>query len=210
MRIPKNYNQVTVEQYQLTIPILNKIKSETDAEKVLTGWAMIISFLTGKPVEEIEDLPIDNLTKIVKSLSWLGNEFKGNKRKYLLFKGRIYRAQFDASKLNTAQYVEVKSFIERGNPMGEFHNILASIYSPLTLKGFRHDGLKHANRAELFKHLPIGKVYPTLFFYSVLFKTSMKDTLAYGLKEYNQEMKKAEKLLMETLREISQEIGDGT
>lgn len=210
MRIPKNYNQVTVEQYQLTIPILNKIKCETDAEKVLTGWAMIISFLTGKPVEEIEDLPIDKLTSIIKSLSWLGSELKGKNRKYLLFKGRIYRAQFDASKLNTAQYVEVKSFIERGNPMDDFHNILASIYSPLTLKGFRHDGLSHAKRAEIFKQIPIGKVYPTLFFYSNLFKNSMKDILDYGLKEYNQEMKKAEKLLMETLREISQEIGDGT
>jgi hypothetical protein len=160
---------------------------------------------------EVEALPIDKLKAAIKRLSFLGHgNIKPNRRKYLFVNGKLHRAKSHAREFNTAQYAEIQTFLQSGNWIAEMHKILATIYSPLTWSGFKHDGEGHEKRAEEFKKLSVAKVYPTVFFYSVLWQKSMKRIVEYGLRIAEQENRKAEELLMLTLRETLESIGDGT
>lgn len=211
MRVPKSFKQVTVDQYQRIFPIWQKIEKETDSITIASDWCRIISILTDKTPADIEGLPIDQLKSIIKSLNWLvEGEIKTSKRKYLFIKGNLYRAKLDAKRFNTAQYVEIKTFLSRGNWVGEMHRILATIYSPLTLKGFKHDGETHEERANLFKQMPVAKVYQTVFFYSIQYKSLINRIREYGLKLAQQKNKEAQEDLMQIVKETLESIGDGT
>lgn len=211
MKVPKSFNQVTVSQYQRISPIYQKIEKESDPITIASDWCRIISILTDKTPADIEAMPIDKLKAIIKSLNWLVNgNIKPKKRKYLFIKGRLHKAKLDAKQFNTAQYVEIKTFLSRGNWIEEMHNILASIYSPLTFKGFKHNGETHQERAEFFKTVPVSKVYPVVFFYSVQFKDSMKRIQEYGLKMLKEKQKEIDQHLIQTLKLVLEDIGDGT
>lgn len=211
MRVPKSFNQVTVSQYQRVVPIYKKIEKETDSLIIASDWARIISILSDVTPAEVENLPLSQLTSIIKSLDWLvQGKMPFRKRKYLFVNGRIHRATFKAKGFNTAQYVEIKTFLGRGDMLSEMHNILATIYSPLTKKGFRHNGLNHSERAEAFKQISVAKVFPTVFFYSKAYRRLIKNITEYGIKLQREKMKEADQLLMSTLREALENIGDGT
>jgi hypothetical protein len=211
MKVPKSFSQVTVSQYQRISPIYQKIEKESDPIIIASDWCRIISILTDKKPADIEAMPIDKLKAIIKSLNWLVNgNIKPKKRKYLFIKGRLHKAKLDAKQFNTAQYVEIKTFLSRGNWIEEMHNILASIYSPLTFKGFKHNGETHQERAEFFKTVSVSKVYPVVFFYSVQFKDSMKRIQEYGLKMLKEKQKEIDQHLIQTLRLVLEDIGDGT
>lgn len=234
MRIPKSFNQVTVSQYQRISPIYQKIEKESDElskiasndsiDEVMKGlsicekrisirenWGRILSVLTDEPPHVFINMEIRDLDNIIKSLNWLVNgNIKPKKRKYLFIKGHLHKAKLDAKQFNTAQYVEIKTFLSRGNWIEEMHNILASIYSPLTFKGFKHNGETHQERAEFFKTVPVSKVYPVVFFYSVQFKDSMKRIQEYGLKMLKEKQKEIDQHLIQTLKLVLEDIGDGT
>lgn len=210
MKLPKSFKQVTVEQYQRIYPIYQKIEAEKDPIVIASDWCRIISILTTLKPNEVEELPIDKLKSIIKSLNWLVNgNIKPNKKKYLFVKGHLHRAKLEAKQFNTAQYVEIKTFLSRGNWISEMHNILATIYSPLGWKGFKHDGVSHPDRAEAFKKVSVASVYPTVFFYSVQFKDSMRRIQEYGLKLMKEKQKEIDQHLALTLREVLENIGDG-
>ncbi len=211
MKVPKSFSQVTVSQYQRISPIYQKIEKESDPITIASDWCRIISILTDKAPADIEAMQIDKLKAIIKSLNWLVNgNIKPKKRKYLFIKGHLHKAKLDAKQFNTAQYVEIKTFLSRGNWIEEMHNILASIYSPLTFKGFKHNGETHQERAEFFKTVPVSKVYTVVFFYSVQFKDSMKRIQEYGLKMLKEKQKEIDQHLIQTLRLVLEDIGDGT
>lgn len=211
MNIPKSFREVTVEQYQELLPIYKKIVDESDAEKVILGWVNIIAILADCQTDEVESLPIEKLDKIIRSLEWLvQGHFPAARRKYMFFKGRLYKATLNANEFNVARYVEIKTFLGRGGVVPELHNLLASIYTPLTLKGWVNDSTKHKERSELFKKAKVGKVYPTVFFYSKVWNNSIRDIQAYGIKKAEMNLKKADDILMQTLREILDDIGGGT
>lgn len=228
MRVPKSFNQVTVSQYQRVVPIYKKIEKETDSLIIASDWARIISILSDVTPAEVENLPLSQLTSIIKSLDWLvQGKMPFRKRKYLFINGTLHVAkrkggQFsknqykqllkvktEAFELDTAQYVEVETFKGRG-VLENLHNIAATIYSPLTIKGFRHDGIDHSKRAEAFLQMSAAKVLPAVFFYSKAYKNLIRRIQEYGIKLQREKMKEADQLLMSTLREALENIGDGT
>lgn len=211
MRIPKSFREVTVEQYQELLPIYKKIVNESDAEKVIFGWVNIIAILADCQIDEVEALPIDKLDKITRSLDWLVNgHFPAARRKYMFFNGRLYKATLKAKDFNVARYVEIKTFLGRGGVVPELHNLLASIYTPLTWKGWVNNSLSHKERSDKFKKAKVGKVYPTVFFYSKVWNNLIQDIQAYGIKKAEKNLKIADDILMQTLREILDDIGGGT
>lgn len=211
MKLPKSFKGITVDQYQRILPIYQKIEKETDPITIASDWCRIIAILTnGKPAD-IEALPIDKLKRMIKALSFLNDaNIKAKPSKYLFIKGRLYKAKTRGRDFNTAQYAEIKTFLQSGNWINEMHKLLASMYSPLTWSGFKHDGAGHETHANRFKQVSVAKVYPTVFFYSIQFRNSIKRIQEYGLKIAQEENRKAEELLMSILRETLESIGDGT
>lgn len=201
MRLPKSYKDITVEQYQEIREVLQK-----DSESIDT-WVRIVCILTNKQIEEIENLKADHLKWVFSQISWIRKpELKGRKRKYIFAGGRLYKACFYAQKLNTAQYVDLKSFLKEGDADKNLHKLLACVYLPLTWKGFDYSGEKHVETASRLRKVKMGRVYPTVFFYSKVWKNSIKAIQESGIK-------KAENLMLQSLEailsEISESNGDG-
>lgn len=65
-----------------------------------------------------------------------------------------YRIQYDVSKMNLGQYIELSYFLQ-GNPIKSAHYILASISNPFFK---RYTSQNHKKRAEYFQTMPVTKV----------------------------------------------------
>ena len=178
MRLPKTFNDITVGQYQECYFALKENTNES--------WLRVISILSGKPYAEIEAIPIYKIKHYLKLLNFILRPDVLNERvkQYIYAKG-IYKAILRADKLNNAQAFDIRSFMkpEKGMDVTDTtvknaHKLLASIYIPLTWRGFRYTD-NHQKEAEKFKSAKMGDVYGTLFFYSILYENLTKHTQDY-------------------------------
>ena len=206
MKVAKGWNDVTVEQFQELLPIYKKAIIEKDSEKSLTLWANVIAILADCQTEEVEALPISELKAIISKLKFLSDtKFYGSNKTTIYHNGKLYKAFKDAKEFNVARVIEYKTFLGKGF-IPEMHNLLAVIYQPY----FKSDKQTHAERAKEFKSISVKKVYPMLFFYTKVCKDSMRRIQEYGIKIAEEKMKEADQLLMQTLKETLENIGDGT
>lgn len=211
MRVPISLNQITISQYQEAYPIWQSISKEKDAEKVLTKWANVIAILADCQTDEVEALPISRLKTYIQRLSALLNsEPKSKVKRFVILKGKLYRASLNELELSPGQYIDILTFLEREGIVPAMHKILASIYSPLTIKGFRQNARYHSEHAAKFRQASFGKLYPTVFFYSKRSNNLIKTIQDYGISQAEKQMRKAQKLLDQTLKESLESIGAGT
>lgn len=181
MRLPKSWNQVSIEQFQECYFVLGK-------NPTIDSWVTVLSILSGKPIKYIEGLPIRDLKDYIKKLSFL-LEPKMNEKvnKFVSIKGRVFKAVYDASQMQTNQVADLKGFMTGEGSINDVvvenaHNLLACLYIPLTLKGFRYVPSKHKEVASYFRKVKMGDVYGTLFFYSKVYEELMKTTQDFGEK----------------------------
>lgn len=195
MRLPKSWNDITVEQFQECYFILGKNPKIDD-------WVLALSVLSGKGVKQIEDLSIKKLKDEINKLQFLLSPALNEKvNKILYTKGRCFKAVLDLSQMQTNQVADLKGFMTGEKPTQDlivenFHRLLACIYLPLTFKGFKYVPSQHVKTSEYMKKVKIGDVYGTLFFYSDVYKALTKTTQDFGekqvgiLKEHMEEIQK--------------------
>ena len=207
MKVPKNWNQVTVDQYQQALPFYKKAIEEPDSIKSLDNWSAVIAILTNSQLDTIQSMDIGKLKAVIKKLSFLSETKFYGRRKHLLFHNNtLYKAPKEAREFSTAMYVDYKTFLGRdGGMISNLHFILATIYEP-----YFKTKQSHEKRANEFKGIAIGKVYPVVFFYSIAYRNSIKRIQEYGIKIAEEKIAEAQSILMETLRETLEDIGGGT
>jgi len=206
MRLPKSYNDVTLGQYQECYNLINS----KDEDK----WIKILAILSNKSVEDIENLPADKLIKYANSLKFLSNpDINTKPKKYIGIKGKVFKATLAITDLSTAQGIDIKTFLKPiGNKTQDeitiqnAHLILASIYKPLKWFKFKYDPINHSKNAELFKHVKMGDISGTLFFYSNVLERWMRVINAFT--------KEADTILTNHMEEVmewadSLNTGDG-
>lgn len=188
MRLPKSFNDITIGQYQDVYFLLPAKEGEDDVE-LLTRWAQIIAILTGKDLQTISDLPTRQLKHLIKCLNFIlrPEVLQEKPKQYIAVNGRICKAVLQANQLSTAQLIDIKSFLipiedldQSETTVVNAHKLLASIYLPLSFKGFKYDSSKHSKLAEDFRQAKMGDVYGTLFFYSVLSENLIKSLEDFG------------------------------
>lgn len=217
MNIPNSFNKVSVVQYQQISPILKQLAKEDDGERVMTCWANIIAILTDKQTDDIEDWPLWKLNFYIKQLGWINNpKINAKPRKYVFVNWQLYKATFEMTDFSTSKAIEVITWLKRSKQdhIPEIHNIAASIYSPLKWSGliprFKHDGRNHAKHAANFKRLKMGRLYPTVFFYSKIWERYLTATEAYGLNQLKVARAKLDEAWEAIQREILEIDGAGT
>ncbi len=180
MRLPKNWNQITVERFQECYFILGK-------DPTIDSWILVLSVLSGKSKDYIESLPIRELKLAIHRLQFLLNpELNEKVNKYVSINGRVFKAAYLASELQTNEVADLKGFmVADGQSVNDTvvenaHKLLACIYIPLTLRGFRYVPSKHKEVSEYFRKAKMGDVYGTLFFYSETYKNLMEATNTFG------------------------------
>lgn len=188
MRLPKSFNDITIGQYQDVYFLLDPQKDE-DSVDFLTRWAQIIAILTKEDVQTISDLPTRQLKHLIKCIDFVlrPEVLQEKPKQYIAVNGRICKATLRADQLSMPQGVDIKTFLtpiedldQAETTVVNAHKLLASIFVPISWKGFKYNSSKHAKLAEDFKHAKMGDVYGTLFFYSVLWENLIKSMEDFG------------------------------
>lgn len=192
---------ITVEQFQEALPYYKKAVEAKETEEALNNWMVVIAIVTDTTVDVIQEMPIDKLKEKIKELAWLGTLPPDSPKFKIEINGIKYKAPKDESDFNTSGYIEYKTFL-KGGLIENLHLILATIYRP-------EEKQSHKERAEIFKKVMIGDVYGMVFFWAKRYKKQMDRIKSYGLKVAQKKNKEAQRILMETLRETLENIGDG-
>lgn len=210
LKLPKDWNDITVEQFQECYFLLGK-------NPTIDTWVMVLSTLSGKSGKEIESLSITELKKYIKKLDFLVNPSLNEKvNKFVTIKGKLFKAVYRASDMQTNQVADLKGLMaSEGQSINDVvvenaHKLLACIYIPLTLKGFRYVPSKHKEVSNYFRKAKMGEVYGTLFFYSKTYKNLMEAINTYGEKNLEivkEHMKELEE--WQTQRKTSESVGAG-
>jgi hypothetical protein len=191
MVIPKNYNELTVKQFQLCDDI---IRNESD---ILERHIKLVACLSGKPIEWVEAHTPKQIAEWVKDLSFLSNP-KVDKHipKWVIANKRIYKPYNDASKLTAGQVLALKMFGEKSVGHSNLHNQLACVFGEVDWYGGikKYDANKHERIAKDMLEAKMGDVYGVVFFYTDVLET-LSPVLEIYLKQAN-----------ETIAEIMPEI----
>lgn len=107
IEIKNNWNDITWNEYEQLEQILT---SDIPADYKSVH---IISLLTGKDIEEIENLPVSKFTKLADQLSFIDSEpeHRSHKEKYVI-NGREYELKAELDKITTAQYIDYRSYMD--------------------------------------------------------------------------------------------------
>lgn len=175
IRIPTEWEDVTIEMYLKLRPILQTEQSE--ATRVIN----ILCVLTGEKREVIRDLELKDYHKIIEKLKFLHTELpKKLKSKYFKIGDSWYTFKFDARQLLFGEYVSAMEILQEANNNDEvifnnLHRLLTAICRPVKRKWFRWvdekvDGekIREINN-NIYKNMPITLAYPIgVFFYNHL------------------------------------------
>lgn len=218
MRLPKNLNEVTVEQFQECYFLLNG-KATDDTDPIFlepTRWANVIACLSKVDPKVIKNLPGNQFKYLTRKLSFLKDDERLNTKvkKYILVNKTVYKAVWEADKLSTSQAFDIKTFCkpetgmsQRDTVVENLHKLLASIYLPLKKLQFTYSGTDHEKISNDFKKAKMGDVAGTLFFYSLVSPKLTEAMLDFG--------EKPMQMLTEHMKEVndwaksSQISGDG-
>ena len=192
---------------KITIGQFLKCKTIADLEPDLINRNIkLLAELSGKTFDEVESMPIEQLTDALKDF----NKFEllnPNAKVKMSFKvkGRRFKCVWQTQKLTAAQYIDATSFCkDEKNIVANIHNILASICVEKNWYGKvkKYDGANHKEVADLFySHLKIDVAYPIMLFFCRYFKELGDNILTYLESEANKAMEKAKPIADKILKQ---------
>ena len=162
MKLPKSFNDITVEQYQFANSIL-KHRTDTDA------WIGILSYFTGKSNEYYEELELSKLQSLIASVQFLLQpKLITEINDTIIIDNEFFKGTSDITKGNFGQYASIKTILTQGDTIDNLHLLLGEIYAPIHLYNLKYDSLDVANK---MKHAGVGQVLGLVFFYSRVLKS---------------------------------------
>ena len=178
------WKDITVEQYQRIVPILDEEQS-TELDKLVR----MIAAITGKTEQEIDGWALKELNQY-RFLFKL--DFPNVIPKYIKANGKKYKFVHEIQKMPAARYVESKAFLQDGL-IANLHKIMASCVLPMrkTLWGYevaKYDAGEHERYAEDMKQAPFTEVYNACLFFCLLFANWMKSSQTYLMQDMVQVM----------------------
>lgn len=184
MKLPKNWQDISIGTFQK----LHKLTEPTFENQIAT-----LAILTGQTVEQIEELPIREITAAIAKLSWMAQ--LPTAKDFKKFRHGLTTYKFVASQHELAahQFITVQDlFGQQDNWVGNLHKIIASL--AVKYKWFRKSEIKPTEFegvAELFKErMSIANAYGYALFFSAYLPELLETTHQY----LEQEVEKLRKI----------------
>lgn len=172
LKLPKNWNEVTVGQFIQLLPSSTKGMSETQQT------AHVLSVLSLESKEDIYKMSLEDIKKYNKKLEFLSQPLpQGKHKEQFKLLGKWYKVEPNANKLSGGQYIRsmqvLKDLANDPDTIDKnLHLILANIIIPMERKGFKLVQLTEYDNKELaqvfFDALPISIAYPIIVFFCSL------------------------------------------
>ncbi len=210
MKIPKNWDGITVGKFAELYPVL------TSDGKLVERVPALISVLSGFPLDDIKKISIEDYKRIAKHLDFL-NDFEGLNKMPDSFKidGHRYHIDTDINKMTGAQYMDLMHFLGECNNndfliIQNLHKILSCIVIPDEKKAFgwkkgKYNGEKHKEISETIRDkMSVKYAYPIAVFFWNLSQKLMPIISDYG----SNQLKKVEEILKQVEKDLKD--GDGS
>ena len=171
-KTPRGWNELTLKQFQDIERYYSDKDKQFDVREVL-------NLFTEHSVEEISQLPIDFVDKLLNELSWLQDAPEyGEARPYIVINGERYQVNVQ-EKLKTGEYIAVETAMK-----GDVHNYAAILAILCRKQGEIYDSHFEnevlPSRIELFECQPMMEVMPIVSFFLNLWLVLGKHTLLYS------------------------------
>jgi hypothetical protein len=171
-KTPRGWNELTLKQFQDIERYYSDKDKQFDVREVL-------NLFTDHSVEEISQLPIDFVDKLLNELSWLQDAPEyGEARPYIDINGERYQVNVQ-EKLKTGEYIAVETAMK-----GDVHNYAAILAILCRKQGEIYDSHFEnevlPSRIELFECQSMMEVMPIVSFFLNLWLVLGKHTLLYS------------------------------
>ena len=200
--IPKDWSQVTLEQYSKLHPTLT-VEGLTDLELV-DNKILQISILTGVSLEDAENSPQTYIDKVRELLETpmptkIVRRFRINKQNY--------EFNLDANSLKASGYIGIMDAV-KDDPIKHLHRTMFNLCKPIkaSYKGWKKYDFEPSEVTEKmndFKLMPISVAYPMAVFFLNLLKHLIGDSEDY----FSALMKKKSKELEEIKAALQNGVG---
>lgn len=199
MNLCQSWNDVTVRQF---IDLQNINPDQDDLELQLA----IISVLSGKSVDELSNIPIQEL----KSNFRVGFVFELPRAELLptniKINGKHYRINYRIDKLKGGEYIDLKNYTKTNDvAIQNLHKILSLFIIPVKKKWFWKTDIaetieqRNEKAQEILNHLSIAVAYPMSVFFWKLFRNSISGIQDYTLRQSENKIRNLLKSLKRSL-----------
>lgn len=172
---PKSWDELTLKQFQAIEEYYSDKDKKFDVREVL-------ELFTDHSKEEISQLPIDFVDKLLNELTWLHESPKwGEPTNKIELDGEKYQVNVQ-EKLKTGEYIAVDTVLK-----SDKHNYAAIMAILCRKEGELFDS-KFENevlgdRIQMWEKVPVTKVMPIISFFFELWLVSQKNTQLYSMVE---------------------------
>ena len=160
----------------LTIGQFIRCKTISDFETdILDKSIKMLAIVSDKTFDEIESMPINELTKALEQFNEIEKLTSETKVKMKFkVKGKRFECIWQTQKMGANQYIDATSFCKNEKDIvNNLHNILASICVERTWYGkkLKYNPENHKEIADLlYNHMKIKQAYPILLFFCKYFE----------------------------------------
>jgi hypothetical protein len=200
-KLPKNWNEVTLYQYQELLSI-NNSEYESDIDILLDK----ISILTGIDIDDDEFIAMnfDDLIDILRNVSWIETEPPNN------FVSRYYKFEIkDINKIKLGEFIDIEALAEDGY-IKNLHIICSILYKQYKIDEWGNKIEEPYiydiyDRANIFSEAPIGNIWGVLKHY-LDFKNNLINKYYILFNNESFELEDTEGLTPEEIEDIKKEI----
>jgi hypothetical protein len=201
----KDWNSITIQDYQLIYGIINDANIN-DFEKEVK----LISIINEIPESDIDAMPLEDFKKLKPSLDFLHTgTIEGKLQKYVKANGKKYMMSLDAFKLTYGQYVDITTFMAGENAMVEnLHLIIASLSMPVKTNWYGKETVlpygshDHNLIAQDMLSSNFANCYHTSVFFLKLINGLIKAIGVYSVKQILKDKRITKAKLKEILRPL--------
>lgn len=208
MKLPKNWNDITIGQFIDLLP--SNYKDKNDVEQIIHTLKVV----TNSTIEEVRKVSIEDARAYSKKLSFLNELPKGKVQLKFKLKGVRYVVEPDANKCSAGTYMSTMHIFQGLQKDQEhidknLHIILAQVIKPTKFnwrklkREFVDVDIMELAKL-LYEELPVSIAYPIIVFFCKLSKELTPIIEDYSTKKLKE--------VTEQLQEVERDLrtGDGT
>lgn len=164
MKIPKSFDDITIEEYQFAFSALKYIDKLSPLDEKL-AWISILSYFAGKDEEYFEKMPFKELNPLIEQVMFIVKPYgKFPVNESIIVNNQIYKGLTDISNGSFAQYTSIKTLLTKyPDKVSALHMLAGCIYAPKEYFGKDYDMMEVS---EKLKKAKVSQVLGLVFFYS--------------------------------------------
>ena len=207
-----NWNCISIKKFDEISNILSSMNNFNDDEALEIN-INLLSILCDVSVDEIEDLPLTEFSKLVKQTEFLKEMPKVDIKDSYVINGKKYVLCANVSKMTTAQYIDYQTLIKNADK--NVKELLSVFLIPKGKKYGEYD-LEEV-MSDIYNYFPIADARAVSFFFTLVLQSLTKATLISLERRTKKELKKSKtkdgkekiEMLLGTIRLSKDSIPNG-